>query len=114
MAVKGYMSRSTGAGYPPHDPALPVVAIDFDGVLAKNTWPSPALGELDEDAKELVLHYFGLGCEVVVFTARPDSHHDRIRDWLAHHGLFVAVYEVTNRKPKACLYFDDRAVRWPL
>ena len=100
--------------YPAHDPSLPVVAVDFDGVLASNTWPSPALGTLDLDAKDLVIHYFNEGCEVVVFTARPESHLGRIREWLAECGLFVCVYEVTNRKPKACLYFDDRAVRWPL
>lgn len=100
--------------YPDHDPALPVVAIDFDGVLAENTWPSPELGKLDRDAWHLVRHYHDQGCEVIVFTARPESHHARIWRWLAGHGLGGMVYDVTNLKPKACAYFDDRAVRWPL
>ena len=99
---------------PAHNPALPVVAFDYDGVIAENTWPSPLLGSLNEDACEAMLHYFQLGCEVIVFTARPDEHLPTIREWLRQLSLSHVVYEVTNRKPRACLYFDDRAVRWPL
>lgn len=100
--------------YPQFDVRLPVVAIDFDGVLARNTWPSPALGEPDPDAIEMVKHYYSRGCEVIVFTARPASHHERIRQWLAENSIFYAVYDVTNIKPVASVYVDDRAVRWPL
>ena len=100
--------------YPVHDPALPTVAVDFDGVLASSQWPSPALGEPDPAAFDLVRHYYEEGCEIIVFTARPESHHPRIRKWLEQHDLDYAIYDVTNRKPVACLYFDDRAVRWPL
>lgn len=100
--------------YPEHDPALPVVAFDFDGVIAKDTWPSPALGEADLDAFEAMWHYFDSGCEVVVFTARPSEHLPAIRAWLEEHEMSGVVYEITNQKPKCCLYFDDRAVRWPL
>jgi|SRR5690242_5975657 len=100
--------------YPAHDPALPVVAVDFDGVLASNTWPSPALGKADPAALALVEHYFDLDCEVIVFTARPESHLGDIRCWLDDMLIGHMVYDVTNKKPKACLYFDDRAVRWPL
>lgn len=99
---------------PEHDPALPVVAFDYDGVVASNTWPSPTLGEIDQNAVAAMLHYYGLGCEVVIFTARPDEHLAEIRKWLDDYSLGKVVYEVTNRKPRACLYFDDRAVRWPL
>lgn len=100
--------------YPSPDPQLPVVAIDFDGVLAKSTWPSPELGDPDEDAIDMACHYFNLGCEILVFTARPPSHWPRIWRWLAVNGLDDVVYDVTNRKEPACLYFDDRAVKWPL
>lgn len=100
--------------YPEPNPALMTVAIDFDGVLAENTWPSPKLGKLDREAWHLVRHYFDQGCEVVIFTARPESHHERIWRWLAEAGLFNMVYDVTRIKPQCCLYFDDRAVAWPL
>ena len=100
--------------YPEHDPALPVVAFDFDGVLATNTWPSPRLGYPQRDAILALHHYAAEDCEIVIFTARPDEHLPRIRKWLEDQQISWLVYEVTNRKPKACLYFDDRAVRWPL
>ena len=107
------MQAST-MNYPEHNPALAVVAFDFDGVIASNTWPRPDFGTLDQDAAAAMIHYFGLGCEIVVFTARPDEHLKEIREWLRQLSLSHIVYEVTNRKPRACLYFDDRAVRWPL
>lgn len=99
---------------PAHNPEHPVVAFDFDGVLAENTWPDPRIGAPDQDALNAVLHYFDAGCEVIVFTARPDSHFPQIKRWLENRGVGHCIYEVTGRKPQACLYFDDRAVRWPL
>ena len=69
---------------------------------------------LDNDAANAIIHYYDSGCEVVVFTARPDEHLPEIREWLRQMSLSDYVYEVTNRKPRCCLYFDDRAVRWPL
>lgn len=100
--------------YPPHDPALPIVLVDFDGVLSTSVWPSPTLGEPDPDALALVGHYHDEGCEVHVFTARPDSHFYRIWCWLEEAGIAGLIYDVTGRKIAASLYFDDRAVRWPL
>ena len=100
--------------YPEVDPRLPVVAFDFDGVCASNTWPSPKLGRPDNDAFDAMCHYNALGCEVVIFTARPDEHLPEIRKWLRDYQMHNIVYEVTNRKPKASIYFDDRAIRWPL
>ena len=99
---------------PPHNPDLPVVCFDFDGVLAENTWPSPRIGDPDAEALDAIWHYHDQGCEVVVLTARPDSHFKRIWAWLEENNVADAVYEITGRKPQACLYLDDRAVRWPL
>ena len=100
--------------YPKHDPALPVVCLDFDGVVAGNTWPSPSVGELDPRALRMMEWYFDKGCEIIVQTARPESHFRRIWRWLEDLDIDYLVYDITNRKPRACLYFDDRAVRWPL
>lgn len=100
--------------FPPHNPDLPVVAFDLDGTLAENLWPSPSIGQADDKAIEAVIHYFDQGCEVIVFTARPESHFKFIWRWLEDVGLDGYVYDVTNRKTRAGLMFDDRAVRWPL
>lgn len=103
-----------GSNLPAHDPALPVVAFDFDGVLARNLWPSPKIGEADANALAAIEDYYAAGCEVVIFTARPESHFPRIWAWLEDHGVAWMIYDVTDHKPRASLYFDDRAVRWPL
>ena len=100
--------------YPKVDPRLPVVAFDFDGVLATNTWPSPRLGLPNQDAVLALLHYADSECEVHVLTARPDSHFPRIWKWLEGQQIDHAVYNVTGRKMAASIYFDDRAIRWPL
>lgn len=100
--------------YPQFDVRLPVVAFDFDGVIARSKWPRPEIGDADPKAFDAIQHYYTRGCEVIIFTARPTSHHDRIWKWLEEHEMAWAIYDVTNVKPVACLYFDDRAVRWPL
>lgn len=100
--------------YPDFDPALPVIAFDFDGVLAENTWPSPRLGLPEENAIKALTHYATEGCEIHVLTARPDSHFPRIWRWLECQQIDHLIYDVTSTKMAASLYFDDRAVRWPL
>jgi len=114
MTVLRYRSDEATI-YPEHMKDLPVVAFDFDGVIADNTWPSPELGQWPkEDAVNAMRHYYDLGCEIHILTARPDSHFQRIWRWLETHELDYLVYDVTSTKMPAGLYFDDRAVRWPL
>jgi hypothetical protein len=47
------------------------------------------------------------GCRVVVFTTR---HYLDVQRWLSRHGLFEYVHEVTDTKPPATVYVDDRAI----
>lgn len=95
--------------YPEPVEGLPIVCMDFDGVLAKDTWPSPFLGEPIPSGIEAVVHYSTGGNEVVIYTARPESHKARIWAWLDDVGLAGAVYDVVCGKPRAGLYVDDRA-----
>ena len=112
MTVLRYRSDLVSR-YPEVMPDLPVVAFDFDGVLATNTWPSPTLGSPNRDAILALQHYAEQGCEVHILTARPDSHFSRIWAWLEGQQIGHCVYDVTGRKMAASIYFDDRAVRWP-
>ena len=98
--------------YPEHMRDLPVVLIDFDGVLATNTWPSPALGQPDPEAIRLIQHYTEQGCEVHIFTARPEDHFSRIWAWLRGQQIDHLVYSVTNKKLPASVYIDDRCYNW--
>jgi hypothetical protein len=49
------------------------------------------------------------GFRVVVFTTR---YADDVWQWLGGHGLSDYVDEVTDRKPPAHVFVDDRAVRF--
>lgn len=87
----------------------PVVCVDLDGVLNQfDGWkgadyfhpPRPG-------AREFLSRLVEMGYEVVVFTVRWAPH---VEQWLARHGLAEYVSRVTDRKPPAHVYIDDRAV----
>jgi hypothetical protein len=94
--------------YPEPIEGLPIVAIDFDGVLAENIWPDPAIGRPIKSGIAMVLHYAEQGNEVLVYTARPESHKPRILKWLEMVGLHNDVYDVICGKIRAGLMIDDR------
>ena len=94
--------RSTGDG-------RPVVCVDLNGVLDAYTgwkgpqhWDPPRPG-----ASDFLRALAEAGYRVVVFTSRwePDA-----RRWLAAHGLDRWISEVTDRKPAAHVFVDDRAL----
>lgn len=91
------------------------VAIDFDGVLADyRGWK----GELHLDppmvgAPEFVQRVIDAGYDVVIFTtgARFSERTTAIHGWLKKHG-FPEGLTVTNVKPPALVYIDDRGFRF--
>jgi len=85
------------------------IAFDLDDTLAEGTWPSPAIGHINEHAKDALLFYHGYGFSIVIFTSRPASHALRIWDWLDENGLKGCVYDVITDKP----HYDDRAFNYP-
>lgn len=83
--------------------------IDFDGVMNLYTgWkgedelfePRPGLRKFLATLKE---HGFRL----VVHSTRP-AH--KISDWLTRYDLHSFIDEVTDRKPPAMFYLDDRGI----
>ena len=87
----------------------PVVCVDLDGVLnAFDGWkgadffhpPRPG-------AREFLQLLNQRGYRVVVFTVRWAPH---VEEWLAKHGLAEFVSAVTDKKPPAHVYVDDRAI----
>jgi hypothetical protein len=87
----------------------PIVCVDLDGVLNLfDGWksadyfhePRPGAGEFLKCLNEM-------GYRVVVFTVRWATH---VEEWLERHGLRDHVSEVTDKKPPAHVYIDDRAV----
>ena len=89
----------------------PIVCIDLNGVLDTYTgwkgaehWDPPR-----EGAREFLDQLIRHGYDVVVFTTRW---RDDARAWLEQHGLLELVSDVTDRKPPAHVFVDDRALRF--
>jgi hypothetical protein len=87
----------------------PIVCVDFNGVLDRYTgwrgpdhWDPPLPG-----AAEFLRALGEHGFRVVVFTTRFCT---QVEDWLAAHGMAGWVAEVTDKKPAAHVFVDDRAV----
>ena len=87
----------------------PILCVDLDGVLnAFDGWkgadffhpPRPG-------AREFLEELNAKGYRVVVFTVRWGPH---VESWLAQYGLSEYVSMVTDKKPPAFAYIDDRAI----
>jgi hypothetical protein len=89
----------------------PIACVDLNGVLDTYTgwqgsehWDEPRPG-----AAEFLRALNERGLRVVVHTTRWA---DDAEAWLREHGLRELVSEVTDRKPAAFVFIDDRAVRF--
>jgi hypothetical protein len=91
------------------DEEKPIVCVDLDGVLnAFDGWKGPDYFHPPRPgAREFLEELNHLGFRVVVFTVRWAPH---VESWLAHHGLAGLVSMVTDKKPAAFVYVDDRAI----
>jgi hypothetical protein len=87
----------------------PIVCVDLDGVLnAFDGWkgadyfhpPRPG-------ARKFLERLNDLGYQVVVFTVRWGPH---VEEWLRRWDLRRYVAEITDKKPPAHVYIDDRAI----
>jgi len=87
----------------------PTICVDLDGVLnVFDEWRGPEYFHPPrQGAREFLESLRSSGYRVVVFTVRW---HEWVRDWLAVHELAHLVDEVTDKKPPAFAYVDDRAV----
>lgn len=88
------------------------LAVDFDGVIHsyENGWHGGSIyGELMEGCAE-ALRQLDKRYELVLFTARHNL--EDVHLWLVTHHIRHLFHEITNRKPAAVAYLDDRAVRF--
>lgn len=94
------------------EPLGNTVCMDFDGVLARHETGDPItkIGEPLTPGINLAKQIIKQGYRLVVLTARPTKMQDEISDWLKKQGVKA---QVTNVKPPAELYIDDRAIRYP-
>lgn len=88
------------------------IAIDFDRVIHKYSkgwndgtiYDTPVAG-----AKEALLSLISQGYQIVIFTAR--SNVLDVAPWIEKH-LGISNIKVTNIKPAAKVYIDDKAIRF--
>ena len=86
------------------------IAIDFDGVIHQysrgwcdgSCYDRPMEGSI-EALKKLKRRY-----KIIIFTARDDL--EAVECWFEDHMGWAP--EITNKKPKAFVYIDDRAIRF--
>ena len=88
-----------------------VLAIDFDGVIIdpNNRKPGRRMGEPVEGAVQAITALKRAGHTIIIHTVRGDrpSH---VAEWLDY---FMIPYDlITDVKPDAGLYLDDKAVRF--
>lgn len=90
---------------------IKTICVDFDGVIHKYSggWRDGDIYDPPMDgAREKINLLMDRGFKVVVLTARTDF--VAVRIWLKSYGF--PDLEVTNVKPPAIAYIDDRAIRF--
>lgn len=87
------------------------ICLDFDGVLHDAAHPIPhrQMGPPIEGALDAV-RILRRHHTLVVCTARPRVEH--VCDWLNYYGFGFARSDVTNTKPQADIYLDDKGVHF--
>lgn len=92
---------------------MKVLAIDFDGVIHDNKNPIPGrkMGLPIEGAKEAVTKYYLRGHRIIIFSVWANERGKKvIADWLKYY--VIPFNDITNIKPEADVYLDDKAVRF--
>lgn len=93
-----------------------ILAVDFDGVLHdENPDPGRKLGRPLPGAVETMCDWLEAGHTLIIFSVWGFGSGERaIEAWCSYFN--VPFHEITNVKPNADLFIDDRAVRfesWP-
>jgi hypothetical protein len=90
------------------------VSLDFDGVLHAYSrgWSGGACYDVPVNGTADALAKLHERFRLVVTTAREAHTHEEVWDWLEQHKLAGYIDQVSNTKPPAAYYIDDRAIRF--
>jgi hypothetical protein len=92
--------------------AKPCIAVDFDGVIhdySRGWLDGEIYGEVLPGAAHALWTLINAGYEVTIFSARPTA---MIIQWWVLHTEFPQNVVITNQKPIAEVYIDDRGLRF--
>lgn len=95
-----------------------IIAIDFDGVIAKDMFPE--IGE-PRWLVQRVMKHLHKSCEIIIWTCREGRNLDSAKSWLKEHQIpydyinensknNIAIYGSDTRKVFADIYVDDRSL----
>lgn len=88
---------------------MQTIVLDFDGVIRKFFYGDPLDGGIPvQQSKEGIKTLIDSGYKIVICTARTDT--DNVKKWLNNNGY--PDIEVTNNKPQAIAYVDDKAIKF--
>jgi hypothetical protein len=87
----------------------PIVCVDLNGVLDAYTgWKGPSHFDPPRPGARTFLEALrARGFDIVIFTTRYEQD---VWEWARAHGLADLIAAVTDRKPAAHVFVDDRAV----
>ncbi len=84
------------------------VCLDFNGVLdSYQGWAGGKQYPPRDGVQEFLEQLKGRGFQTVILTAIDP---EQVKAWLRQYGLRHLVDDVTNQKPPALVYVDDRAI----
>jgi len=88
----------------------PTIAIDLDGVLNNyNSFDENNIPEIKNGAEEFIKTLYDSNYKLVLFTNRKPK---LATKWLIDNNLDKYFDDVTNVKPVATIYIDDRAINF--
>ena len=96
---------------------MKVIAVDFDGTLAKNRYPN--IGEPNIKLINHLIKRKAYGDKLILWTCRIDKELDDAIEWCKEHGLefdtvndnlpeIIEAWDSNPRKIFADIYLDDR------
>src|SRR2546425_6791884 len=91
---------------------LKTACVDFDGVIASHRAGQKNIGKPLEAGLNLIRTLKKQGYKVVILTARTEESWGAIWTFLQVNKVHRLVSDVTNIKPPAFIYIDDRARHW--
>lgn len=90
-----------------------ILAIDFDQTIHDQAHPVPGrkMGPPIVGAQDAIVEFKRRGYKIIIHTVwGSDDRKQAIIDWLNYYQIYFD--EVTNIKPKADAYIDDKAIRF--
>ena len=91
------------------DSYKPTIAIDLDGILNNYIkYNENHIPEIKEGTKDFIIE-LSKEYNLILFTNRNIK---QAVKWLIENNLESYFYDVTNIKPKATIYIDDRAINF--